>query len=69
MKQIDSAKFDVEVLHAETLVLVDFYTDLCPPCRTISPWTAYRAVTGARGKKELERWIDDSLRTGNDKRG
>jgi len=112
MKQIDSAKFDLEVLHAETPVLVDFYTDQCPPCRTVSPlieeiekerggslkvvkidaaadpeFTAsfhitsvptlllfrrgqrIAQLTGTRGKNELQRWIDDSLRTGNDKRG
>jgi len=108
MKQIDSAKFDLEVLHAGTPVLVDFYTDQCPPCRTISPlieeiekehagslkvvkidaaadpaFTAsfritsvptlllFRGgqhiaqLTGARGKQELEIWVDDALRTGS----
>ncbi len=107
MKQIDSTKFDLEVLHSEAPVLVDFYTEQCPPCRTIAPlieeiekeragslkivkidaaaepeFTAsfritsvptlllFRGgqriaqLTGARGKKELQRWIDDSLRTG-----
>ena len=107
MKQIDSAKFDVEVLHSGPPVLVDFYTEQCPPCRIISPlieeienerggslkvikidadaepeFTAsfritsvptlllFRGgqrvaqLTGARGKTELQRWIDDSLRDG-----
>ncbi len=107
MKQIDSTKFDLEVLHSEAPVLVDFYTEQCPPCRTIAPlieeiekeragslkivkidaaaepeFTAsfritsvptlllFRGgqriaqLTGARGKKELRRWIDDLLRTG-----
>ena len=107
MKQIDSTKFDLEVLHSEAPVLVDFYTEQCPPCRTIAPLIEkiekeragslkivkidaaaepeFRALfriasvptlllfrdgqriaqlTGARGKKELQRWIDDSLRTG-----
>ena len=107
MKQIDSTKFDVEVLHSAPPVLVDFYTEQCPPCRIISPlieeienelggtvkvvkidaaaepeFTAsfrissvptlvlFRGgqriaqLTGARGKKELQKWIDDSLRNG-----
>jgi thioredoxin 1 len=107
MKQIDSTAFDVEVLHSAPPVLVDFYTEQCPPCRIISPlieeienerggslkvvkidaaaepeFTAsfrissvptlllFRGgqriaqLTGARGKKELQRWIDDSLRNG-----
>jgi len=107
MRQIDSTKFDVEVLHSEPPVLVDFYTEQCQPCRIISPlieeienerggslkvfkvdsaaepeFTTSFCVTSvptlllfrggqrmaqltdARGKKELQRWIDDSLRNG-----
>ena len=107
MKEIDSTKFDVEVLHSAPPVLVDFYTDQCSPCRIVSPlieeienerggslkvvkidaaaepeFTAsfritsvptlllFRGgqriaqLTGARGKRELQRWIDDSLRNG-----
>ncbi len=37
MKQITSAEFDSEVLAAKEPVLVDFYTDTCPPCRAMSP--------------------------------
>ena len=107
MKLIDSTKFEAEVMHSELPVLVDFYTEQCPPCRVISPlieeienerggslkvvkidaagepeFTALFRIssvptlllfrggqriaqlTGARGKKELQRWIDDSLRNG-----
>ena len=107
MKQIDSTKFDVEVLHSAPPVLVDFYTEQCSPCRVISPvieeienerggslkvvnidaaaepaFTAsfhitavptlllFRGgqsiaqLTGSRGKKELQKWIDDSLQNG-----
>src|SRR5439155_486580 len=104
---LGSAKFDVEILHSGPPVLVDFYTEQCPPCRIISPlieeienerggslkvikidadaepeFTAsfritsvptlllFRGgqrvaqLTGARGKTELQKWIDDSLRDG-----
>jgi len=36
MKQIDSTKFDVEVLQSAPPVLVDFHTEQCSPCRVIS---------------------------------
>ena len=105
MKQIDSTKFEIEVLRSSVPVIVDFYTEQCQPCRMMSPlldeieseraaelkivkidaaaeaeFTAsFRVIsvptlilfrdgqrvaqmTGARGKKDLLRWIDDSLR-------
>ena len=51
MKQIDSTKFDVEVLHSEPPVLVDFYTQQCPPCRMISPLI-----------EEIENECDESMK-------
>src|SRR5919109_4253453 len=106
MKQIDSTMFNSAVLASTFPVLVDFYTDHCPPCRIISPlieeienerggnlrvvkidvaaepeFTASFGITsvptlvlfrggqriaqlaGARSKKELQKWIDDSLHT------
>jgi thioredoxin 1 len=30
-------EFDLYVLHAEKPVLVDFYSDSCPPCRKLAP--------------------------------
>ena len=105
MKQIDSTKFDAEVLQSAVPVIVDFYTEECQPCRIVSPLfdqiekehagalkivkidavaeaefsASFRIMsvptlllfrggervaqmTGARGMKELQKWIDDSLR-------
>ncbi len=37
MKQITGAQFDSEVIASKGPVIVDFYTEDCPPCRTLSP--------------------------------
>jgi len=37
MKNITSAEFNSEVLASKQPVLVDFYTDGCPPCRALAP--------------------------------
>jgi thioredoxin 1 len=37
MKQINTAQFETEVLGSKEPVLVDFYTDSYPPCRTMAP--------------------------------
>jgi thioredoxin 1 len=37
MKQITGAEFETEVLGSKEPVLVDFYTDDCPPCRMMAP--------------------------------
>jgi thioredoxin 1 len=37
MKQITGADFESEVLGSKEPVLVDFYTDTCPPCRAMAP--------------------------------
>src|ERR1041385_1659409 len=37
MKQVTSADFDSEVLGSKEPVLVDFYTEDCPPCRMMAP--------------------------------
>lgn len=37
MKQITQADFDTEVLRSKEPVLVDFYTESCPPCRMMAP--------------------------------
>ena len=37
MKQISGAEFESEVLGSKEPVLVDFYTDTCPPCRAMAP--------------------------------
>lgn len=37
MKQITANEFTSEVLEAQTPVLVDFFTEQCPPCRRIAP--------------------------------
>ena len=37
MKTITKKEFETEVLKATTLVLVDFYTNDCSPCRIIAP--------------------------------
>jgi thioredoxin 1 len=37
MKQITGAEFKSEVLGSKEPVLVDFYTDTCPPCRAMAP--------------------------------
>ena len=37
MKNVDSAQFSSEVLGSKEPVVVDFYTQDCPPCRALSP--------------------------------
>jgi len=37
MRQITSTEFESEVLGSKEPVLVDFYTDSCPPCRAMAP--------------------------------
>ena len=37
MKQNTQIDFEFEVLAAKQPVLVDFYTDTCPPCRAMAP--------------------------------
>ncbi len=37
MKQIATAEFESEVLRSKEPVLVDFFTDGCPPCRMMAP--------------------------------
>jgi thioredoxin 1 len=37
MRQITGADFESEVLGSKEPVLVDFYTDTCPPCRAMAP--------------------------------
>lgn len=37
VKQFNSNNFEQEVLKADQLVLVDFYSNWCPPCRVQAP--------------------------------
>jgi thioredoxin 1 len=37
MKNVDSTQFSSEVLGSKEPVVVDFYTQDCPPCRALSP--------------------------------
>ena len=37
MREITGAEFESEVLGSKEPVLVDFYTDTCPPCRAMAP--------------------------------
>ena len=37
MTQITGAEFESQVLGSKEPVLVDFYTDSCPPCRMMAP--------------------------------
>lgn len=35
--RVNTDNFDVEVLQSEPLVLADFYSDSCVPCKRLSP--------------------------------
>lgn len=37
MKEITDANFNSEVLHSPKPVVVDFYTDMCQPCKMMAP--------------------------------
>ena len=37
MKQVAAAEFESEVLRSKEPVLVDFFTETCPPCRMMAP--------------------------------
>lgn len=37
LTNLNSQNFKKEVLESELPVLVDFYTEWCPPCRVLSP--------------------------------
>ena len=37
MKQVTAAEFESEVLRSKEPVLVDFFTETCPPCRMMAP--------------------------------
>ena len=37
MKQVAAAEFESEVLRSKEPVLVDFFTESCPPCRMMAP--------------------------------
>jgi len=37
MKQIGAAEFESEVQRSKEPVLVDFFTETCPPCRMMAP--------------------------------
>jgi thioredoxin 1 len=39
-KRVTGADFEEEVLHADGVVLVDFYSDSCVPCKRMSPLLA-----------------------------
>lgn len=36
-RRISAAEFDAEVLQKQGLVIVDFYSDSCVPCKALSP--------------------------------
>lgn len=51
MIDLDKENFEPEVLQAEGLVLVDFYSDGCIPCQALTPHVhAYEAKYGAKLK-------------------
>ena len=35
--RVNAENFDTEVLKSDKLVLVDFYSDSCVPCKRLSP--------------------------------
>lgn len=50
MERLNNDTFDAKVLHNDKLVLVDFYSDSCMPCKRLSPVLA-----------ELEETYSDKL--------
>ena len=52
MKQITAAEFESEVLGSKEPVLVDFYTDGCPPCRMMAP-VLQEMETEAKGQYKV----------------
>lgn len=49
--RVNADNFDTEVLQSETVVLVDFYSDSCVPCKRLSPVLA-----------EIEEELSDKLK-------
>jgi thioredoxin 1 len=52
MKQVSGAEFESEVLGSKEPVLVDFYTDSCPPCRMMAP-VLQEMETEAKGQYKV----------------
>lgn len=51
MVDLDKENFEAEVLQADGLVLVDFYSDGCVPCQALMPHIhGYEAVYGEKIK-------------------
>ena len=61
--EVNDENFEAEVLQSETPVVVDFWAELCAPCRQIAPIIGALAEEYGEKVKVVKMNIDDSPQT------